>query len=63
MYYLQLYFYLQIFLSIELWFLYCLSFYWVLKNDIHFTGESLMHHLSHDTDGINGAVEEFCALK
>lgn len=27
--------YLQIFLSIELWFLYCLSFYWDLKNDIH----------------------------
>lgn len=23
------------FLSIELWFLYCLSFYWDLKNDIH----------------------------
>lgn len=23
-----------------------LSFYWVLKNDIHLTAESLMHHLS-----------------
>lgn len=60
---LQLYFYLQIFLSIELWFLYCLTFYWDLKNDIHFTAESLMHHLSHHTNGINGAVEGFCALK
>lgn len=63
MYCLQLYFYLQIFFSIELWLLYCLSFYWVLKNDIHLTAESLMHHLSPYTNGINGAMEGVCASK
>lgn len=62
MYCLPLYFYLQIFFSIELWLLYCLSFYWLLKNDIH-CAESLMHHLSPYTNGINGAMEGVCALK
>lgn len=53
---LQLYFYLQIFFGIELWLRYCLSFYWVCKNDIHLSAESLMHHLSRYTNGINGAM-------
>ena len=63
MYCLLLYFYLEIFLSIELWLRYCLSFYWILKNNIHIAAESLMHHLSPYTNGINGAMEGVCALK